>query len=466
MTDIYNQAAEAGLSSDETRALIDEVSGIQDAAQIDRELLELASYGRPTARQRVRHRLLSERQIGLMAAARMMGGDMSAADRPRGADGQLLRMPGQPGRPAGMDPARRVIEARHRDGSLPDYAAERAERLLGASAPDRGLAAAYIEAAGSPAYERAFMAYCADPARGHMMWDREEQDAYKAVQRIRNAMGTGTGAGGEMIPLTLDPQILITSAGSNNTLRQVARVVQTVTDSWQGVSSAGVTAEWKAENAQAAESSPALAAKPIPVYMGDTDAIFSYEVGMDAQNFQPELARVLQDAITQLQHTAYTTGTGTTQPKGYVPNAAAPTRTAGAFTANDVTLLQNSLPPRFSANAVWLANIAVINTIAYFETTNGSLKFPEVRQDPPRLLTKRLYENSNQSADMSTSASRFLAYGDFQQFVIVDRLGSMLEILPGYGANQRPSGQRHAFLTFRTGSDLVIPTAVQVIAKT
>jgi hypothetical protein len=35
---------------------------------------------------------------------------------------------------------------------------------------------------------------------------------------------------------------------------------------------------------------------------------------------------------------------------------------------------------------------------------------------------------------MTTAASRFLAYGDFQQFVIVDRVGSTLEILPGYGA--------------------------------
>ena len=80
-------------------------------------------------------------------------------------------------------------------------------------------------------------------------------------------------------------------------------------------------------------------------------------------------------------------------------------------------------------------------------------------------MTKPFHELSNMSADMTTAASRFLAYGDFQQHVIVDRIGSQLEVLPGYGANFRPTGQRHAFLYFRTGSDLVIPTAVQVIAK-
>ena len=61
-------------------------------------------------------------------------------------------------------------------------------------------------------------------------------------------------------------------------------------------------------------------------------------------------------------------------------------------------------------------------------------EIPEIREAPPRLLTKPVHENSNQSGDMTTAASRFLAYGDFQQFVIVDRVGSTLEILPGYGA--------------------------------
>lgn len=64
-------------------------------------------------------------------------------------------------------------------------------------------------------------------------------------------------------------------------------------------------------------------------------------------------------------------------------------------------------------------------------------EIPEIREAPPRLLTKPVRENSNQSGDMTTAASRFLAYGNFQQFVIVDRVGSTLEILPGYGARLR-----------------------------
>lgn len=36
---------------------------------------------------------------------------------------------------------------------------------------------------------------------------------------------------------------MLTSNGSTNPLRQISRVVQTTTDSWNGVTSAGVTAE-------------------------------------------------------------------------------------------------------------------------------------------------------------------------------------------------------------------------------
>lgn len=100
------------------------------------------------------------------------------------------------------------------------------------------------------------------------------------------------------------------------------------------------------------------------------------------------------------------------------------------------------------------------------ETGNGSLKFPELRANPPQLIGKSWTECSNMDGaiDPAVTASNYvLLYGDFQQFVIVDRIGATLELLPGYGANHRPTAQRHAFLTFRTGSDVVIPEAFRLL---
>ena len=88
-----------------------------------------------------------------------------------------------------------------------------------------------------------------------------------------------------MIPLTLDPAIILTSNGSQDPLREISRVVQIATDSWNGVTSAGVTAEWTAAAAEVADASPTLVSTSIPVYKGDAFVPFSFEVEGDAVIF-------------------------------------------------------------------------------------------------------------------------------------------------------------------------------------
>src|SRR5262249_53083946 len=156
--------------------------------------------------------------------------------------------------------------------------------------------------------------------------------------------------------------------------------------------------------------------------------------------------RVILDAAQLLQATAFTTGNGTSAPQGVITGATtSPVLTAGAFASSHVYALQNALPARFSAGARFAANLSVINTVAQFETTNGALKFPQVGDG--RLLNRPLHELSDMTSDMSTANSLFMAYGDFKQaFVIADRVGATFELLPAYGANRRPTAERHAFL--------------------
>ncbi|GAA4518383.1 phage major capsid protein [Actinoallomurus oryzae] len=374
------------------------------------------------------------------------------------------------------DQARRTIEQAHRRQELPDYAAERAETLVTTGTADQqNTAARWAVATGNPAYLRAFCKLLGDPQRGHMLWDGEEQAAYTAVEQVKTsmrAMSLTDSAGGFMVPLTLDPAIMLTSNGSINPLRQISRVVQTATDAWQGVTSAGVTAEWKAEAAEVADVTPTLDDAPIPVHFGDAYVQYSFEVGMDAVNFARELQGVLMDAADQLMATAYTTGSGSGQPRGIITaldgtaSELTPT-TAEAFAAADVYKVQNALGPRFQARAQWAANLAIINQAAQFETTNGSKMFPELGNNPPVLLRKPMNELSNMDGaiDPAATADNFvLLYGDFQQFVIVDRIGTQLELIPNVmGANRRPTGQRGALLWFRTGSDVVIPNAFRTL---
>jgi HK97 family phage major capsid protein len=377
------------------------------------------------------------------------------------------------------DQARRVIDSANRSNELPDHAAVLAENLVcDGPAFEQTLAARWVTTTGAPAYRTAFAKLAADPERGHLLWTPEEADAFRTVaayQGEMRAMSLTTTAGGFMVPLTLDPAILLTSAGSINPLRKISRVVQTMTNSWHGVTSAGASAEWKTENAQAADASPTIGEVVIPVYLGDAYVPYSYEVGMDAENFLGELTKVLVDSADQLMATAYTTGTGSAQPTGIITAIAAvggslvTPGTAETFVKGDVYKVQNALPPRFQGNAQWAGNLAILNTLRQFETTNGALAFPEIESD--RLLRHPLNEVSNMdpSFDITATASNYLLiYGDFQEFVIVDRTGgTTVEFIPNtFGANGRPNAQRGAFLWFRTGSDAAVTNAFRMLSIT
>lgn len=383
------------------------------------------------------------------------------------------------GSTATRDQARRVIENAHRDRQfpLPDYAAERAEALVTTGpASDQDVAARWAVAVGAPEYRDAFVKLVADPQRGHMLWTPQEAEAYRRVEHVRSelraAMSLTPGQGGYMVPLTLDPAIMLTNAGSINPLRDVARVVQTATNAWQGVTSAGATAEWKAEGAEAADGGPTIDDAPIPVHLGDVNVTYSYEIGMDAVNFLSELQRIMLDEAANHQAAAYTTGSGEGQPEGVVTGLiGTSSEIAGdgseVLADSDPYKLQNALGARFSANARFMSHLATANELRQMESGNGSLLFPELRQTPPMLLGKPWLENSNMDGvinDEASESNHVLLYGDFAAgFVIVDRIGATLEILPAYGESGRPTAQRHAFLTFRTGSAVVVPEALRLL---
>ena len=318
---------------------------------------------------------------------------------------------GSAGGPA-YERARQNIDHASRSGHLPGHAAEKATALIENGPPrERSIAAQWIATAGDPHYRTCFAKLLSDPTRGHLLWTAEEAASYRAVAAVHaemRAMDTTSGTGAELIPLTLDPAIMLTNAGSNNPLRRLARVARATTNTWQGVTSAGVSSEWKSESAQAADATPTLAAPSIPIFLGDSYIPYSYEVGMDAENFLQELTAVLVDSADQLQATAFTTGNGTTAPQGIVTGLVGTSSDINgtgseALDSSDPFALQASLGARFSANASFLSHIATANTYRQKETTNGALMFPELRQSPPMLCGKPWHELSNMDGSINAA---------------------------------------------------------------
>jgi HK97 family phage major capsid protein len=372
------------------------------------------------------------------------------------------------------DRAMRVVDSHVRTGKLPARSAETVEGMMKTGNPaDQSYTARMVSALGDDAYMRAFSKMVANPTQGHLVWTGQESEAFRTVEQLRSetrAMNTVDTQGGFAIPLTIDPAILISSAGSNNPLRQIARTVTTATDQWSGITSAGVTAEWIAEGLQVADASPTLAQPTIPVYKADAFVPYSFEVGMDAIGFSDELAKLLTDGYNQLSAQAFTTGTGIGQPTGIITALAAgsaPSVVAaasnGVLVAGDVYALQNALPPRFSAGAEFCANLSILNSLRQF-VTGSVLTFPGLQNDPPVLLGRNANELSNMT-NAVTHTNYPLLYGNFSNFVIVDRWPSSLELVPNlFGAAGRPTGQRGAFLWARVGSDVVVPNSFRLLA--
>lgn len=372
------------------------------------------------------------------------------------------------------DNAKRTIERSFKNNELPDYAAERATALISTgSNQSQDIATRWIMATGSDEYRSAFLKLCRDPQNGNRLWDARELAAFQQVEGLQRAMSLTDVNGGYMVPFHLDPAIILTNAGTVNPLRAISRVVRTASDIWHGITSTGVTAEWLPEASEAADASPTMAQPAIPVHKGSAFVPYSYEVGMDGgPGFLEELGKLLVDAAGRLQNVAYTTGSGSTQPTGVVTaldgTASEVTPTSGeTFTSPDVYKVRQALPPRWQAQAQWLASGAVIDSIDQFETGNGAKKFPGVSENPPSLLRRPLWETSemDNSINPAATADNFvLLYGDFSQFVIVDRIGTTIELIPNLvGANRRPTGQRGAFMWFRTGSDVTTENAFRVL---
>ena len=119
---------------------------------------------------------------------------------------------------------------------------------------------------GSPEYQEAFRAYLEDP----------EGMAQRAALSLTLANG------GYLLPFVLDPTIILTNTGSANPWRRISNVKQTTSNTWNGVTSAGVTAAWLTEGSAAADASPTVGNIVVTPQKAAAWVFGSYEVNLAA----------------------------------------------------------------------------------------------------------------------------------------------------------------------------------------
>lgn len=366
--------------------------------------------------------------------------------------------------------ARALTAIEQAPAEVDDDERERATRLI--ERGDRhGRIARHMLLTGSPAYQRAFEAVLG----GMQPWqlDGEELEALRFADEHRRAINEGTGAAGAfLVPFHLDPTIMLTNAGSTNPFRQIARTETITTNEWHGVSSAGVTAQWRAaEGTQVPDNSPTFAQPAVHIHSADAYLQASFEATMDT-NIASQVGMLLNDAKDNLEATAFAIGTGANQPFGVVTAVAAVagSRVAGgaAYDVADVYAVKDAIPPRWRSRASWVANDSIYTLTRQFASGTGPQHafWADLGMDrPPLLLGRPVYESSAMDGTLAAASTNdILLAGDFSNYLIVDRVGMTVAYEPLVkGANGRPTGEVGWYAFWRVGANVLIPDAFRVL---
>jgi HK97 family phage major capsid protein len=325
----------------------------------------------------------------------------------------------------------------------------------------------------SPQYLRAFSKAATN--RLHTLTGDEQ----RALEETR-ALSLTDSAGGYLVPFQLDPTVIITANGSRNDIRRIARQVVATGDVWNGVTAGAVSWSWDAEASQVSDDSPTFAQPSIPVYKAAGFVPVSIEALQDMANGAQEIARLLAFGREELEAAAFAIGTGSGQPTGVVTGlvgsgAVTPSATTDTLAVGDLYNIQGSLPARYRAGASWLATNLFYNRARQFDTAGGSSLWATLGDDRPSLLLGRpAYEAEAMDGVITGAAENYMAiFGDFENFVIADRIGMTVEFIPhlfrqttaGAGFGQ-PTGQRGWYAYYRTGSAVVNTAAFKLLNVT
>lgn len=372
-----------------------------------------------------------------------------------------------------IDDGKRAIER----FAAPDEVKHHAMRTLeSAKRGESGAMAHHISLTTDPNYRSAFSKLMSDPENGHREFSDAELRAFRTVRDYQRAMSLSDSAGGFLVPADVDFAVQVQNSGTSGTpMRQIAKVRTTARDQVSILSSAGVSTNWYAEAAEVSDDSPTLAEQNIPVYRASSFVAASLEVADDSQGLTETLSELFADAKRVKEEGAFISGTGSGQPTGLVTAlvAASPSVTKVASGTNgtivmaDVTGLQSNLPARYQDNAGFLMNKAVANYIRTLDvSTKGSAPLVQFGSQglPGTVLGDALYLNSNMDGTVASAANHYnIVYGDFRNYVIVDRLGLTVEYIPHiFGSNRRPTGTRGWFAYWRVGADSINDNAFEI----
>jgi HK97 family phage major capsid protein len=375
-----------------------------------------------------------------------------------------MRTFGQAPEQVGRELRARALSAAERMQGCSDAIRKAATAILEENDNEDGHLSRQMLLTSAPAYFRAWSKIAVNPVGGIAELSEDERRALNEVKSFQRAMSLSDPAGGYLVPFQLDPTVILTSDGSYNEIRMLAREVVAIGDTWNGVSAGATSWSFDAEASEVSDDSSTFAGPAIPIRMARGFVPISLEARMDAINVTTEVGRLLAQGKDDLEAIKFAVGDPVAgEPRGIITAliAAAPpvvvnSTTTDTFAFNDMYKVQGALPARYRSRASWLANNLFWNLVR--QTAPVQSLWQEPANDRfPRFLGKTVAEAEAMDGVINATQDNYMAvFGDFSNYVIADRIGMTVDFIPHlFGTNRRPTGQSGWFAYYRVGADTV-----------
>lgn len=290
------------------------------------------------------------------------------------------------------------------------------------------------------AYRDAFNAYLRFGENGVTA---EQRQVLQAASTRAQGVATGS-AGGYTVPEGFWAKVTETMKAYSR-VEDVAEVITTATGNplpWPTNDDTGNTGRLLAENTQVTETAVTFGQAQLDAFTFSSDLVLvSLQLLQDSGiDLEPFVARKLGERIGRVENSYFTTGTGSSQPQGYIAGATTgkTTASATAITYDELIDLVHSVDPAYreSPNCRFALHDSVLAYVRKIRDDSGGSGLgrpiwePSIQAgEPDRLLGYRYFINQAQDSAV-TATKKTVAFGDFRAAFVIRRVvGGQLMVL-------------------------------------
>lgn len=336
----------------------------------------------------------------------------------------------------------RIEQRAGREHASPDEAAERTKQE----------GAAYLNyvrfgIAGLDADDRAIMAsrYVGDPRMG-------------GLPSIRGAQSVGSGSGGGYTVPDEAMRPIVEAMKAFGGMRAVSTIVPTSTGADLPIptdNDTSVSGEIITENSTHNDGDITFGQVVLQSFLYSSKVVkVSRQLLQDSSvDLNAYIGRKLGQRIGRIQNTHFTTGDGSSKPRGVVTASTLGKTAAGAaaITYDEIVDLMHSVDPAYQPNGRWMLNFTTLGLVRKLKDSANMPVWAPMANGMPDTILGRPYI-INQDMPAATTGLKSVLYGDFSNYHIRDAGNVILLRLEERYADALQVG----FLAFlRSDGDLV-----------